>query len=778
MRLKSKSSFKSILTMQAVLALCANSAPVFAQRLVGQDSDKAMNEAAATLQGGKSRAPISALAASGWAKYTKGDRDGAWKDFNKAIAQNPQDIDALTGRASIYCDHGLYNPAVIDANKAVLFDADNVQARYMHGLICIRINRFADARDDLKFVVQMSPNSAVGHRVLADAYRNSGDRKNAFSEYKAASKLYAANPDRVREMEYYAHIVDPSNTSSRDLSKDLPLSAGENLAKVYSAFPDEEKDKSGRTIFQRTLKWTNGKTITVAFNGGEPALRDLIARTAVEWSKYGNIKFDFIDPSTGKFREWSANDTRYSADIRIAFEPEGYWSVIGTQSNTLIPANRQSMNLDPANWQDLRGFYTGTILHEFGHALGFLHEHQHPNSGGMTEIRWQDDPGYVPTKDNSGVYMADAQGRLPGLLSYYVSTQHWSPYMTYSQIANYEDSDALTLGSVDTTSIMQYEQEPFLLRTGMASPCFAHSNNVLSEQDKISIQKQYPGLTGGTRSDSTSAASALPGAPSVSPGTVRGADMAVPELRGGRTDSPHPGSSDLTMKGFELYKAHNYAAAINYFTQAINADPQNIHAIMLRAYSRQASGDLINALSDFNLSHIAPMQPECLSESGICYVGLSNYSSAVDAFNKAIAAEPRGPFASYAYAGRAAAKRGLHDTAGALADCDAALKLNPRDFNALWQRAVTYFSAQQYPNAAADLKALLEKQPGFADGHLMLAQCYQKMNMRKDAITEYQKANYLYEQAHDADGIEQVTTALKILQANNHSNSVSDKSHT
>ncbi len=53
----------------------------------------------------------------------------------------------------------------------------------------------------------------------------------------------------------------------------------------------------------------------------------------------------------------------------------------------------------------------------------------------------------------------------------------------------------------------------------------------------------------------------------------------------------------------------------------------------------------------------------------------------------------------------------------------------------------------------------------------MLAQCYQKLGNKSGAIAEYQKANYLYQQAHDDDGIQQTTTALKVLQANLNTNS-------
>ena len=478
------------IVLQVVLALVCGTLPVKAYDAFNAhlkiDVTKTLLSASS-----KSRSTISPLAASGWKKLQSGDVKGAWQDFTNAIAQNPSDPEARAGRAAINLNRGDYNSACADANYGVFADSDNLQARWIRGLVNFDINNFIDARDDLKFVVNANPDSAGAHEYLAETYRCLGDRKNSYSEYITAARLNGANnPKRAETCTYLAKVVNPS-PGGRDSVLPPPMIV-ENLAAMYKASP---KIENGRALFAPSVKWPVGKTITVAFNGDDPVLFEKIAEIAPEWSKYGNIKFDFKDPATGEFRKWSPSDTTYSADIRIGFENDGYWSVIGKQSVTVVPPNHKSMNFDPFEWQHLGDSFSGTILHEFGHALGFLHEHQHPFAGGMTEIRWQDDYGYVPTFDNSDTYMADSAGRQPGLLSYYAYTQGWSPSKSYSQIATYEDTDALALGPLDTKSIMQYAQTPFLLRTGKASPAFANENVILSPGDKIAIQKHYPGPT-------------------------------------------------------------------------------------------------------------------------------------------------------------------------------------------------------------------------------------------------------------------------------------------
>lgn len=490
--LKSKNRRTSMIVLQVILAALTGALPASSYSTAEGKPGLGLNRPSLTTTSA-TRAVDSPLSVSGWKKFDGHDYKGAWNDFSQAISQNPADVEARCGRAAISMIAGNYNNASVDVNYAVYADSDNVDARWYRSRVSFDINKFTDARDDLKAVVAASPSYADGHYLLAETYRCLGDRKNSYNEYVTASNLYGANDPNRDYCAYFAKRVNPNPAVGRDADAEIAAPfIVENLAAMYRT---SKSDQGGRAIFAPSEKWPVGKTLTVAFYGGDQTLYQKIADTVPEWSKYGNIKFDFKDPATGQFRKWSPSDTRYSADIRIAFQKDGYWSVIGQESINAVRPGECSMNLEPTNWQRLGSSFTGTILHEFGHALGFLHEHQHPYAGSMTEIRWQDDVGYVPTRDNSGVYMADSAGRLPGLLSFFVTTQGWDPVQSYSQIATYEDTDGLSLGPLDTTSIMQYAQEPFLLRTGKASPAFANENDELSPGDKVAIQKQYPGRT-------------------------------------------------------------------------------------------------------------------------------------------------------------------------------------------------------------------------------------------------------------------------------------------
>lgn len=88
---------------------------------------------------------------------------------------------------------------------------------------------------------------------------------------------------------------------------------------------------------------------------------------------YANITFQRVDSG---------------GNLRVTFDPSlGSWTYVGTQ-NLKIPANQTTLNL---GWVDktnpaMGAYEKGTILHEFGHALGLLHEHQSPARPGSLTL--------------------------------------------------------------------------------------------------------------------------------------------------------------------------------------------------------------------------------------------------------------------------------------------------------------------------------------------------------------------------------------------------------
>ena len=115
-----------------------------------------------------------------------------------------------------------------------------------------------------------------------------------------------------------------------------------------------------RASGERRKIW-HKKTLNVCFVETSP-LEDEIFELAQTWSKYCGLQFKKVT-------------SRYGSDIRIGFhENDGAWSYVGTDCAE-IPLDELTMNL---------GFIDrATVLHEFGHAIGLIHEHQSPAQGGF-----------------------------------------------------------------------------------------------------------------------------------------------------------------------------------------------------------------------------------------------------------------------------------------------------------------------------------------------------------------------------------------------------------
>lgn len=217
-------------------------------------------------------------------------------------------------------------------------------------------------------------------------------------------------------------------------------------------------------VFEDLKLWRVGK-LSVSFKGGDPALHQQIANTASIWTQYGNIDFDFgYEAATNSYRLWQPGDQSH---IRIGFEFSGYWSLVGTDSTdiNIVSPGDITLNLNdfdiglPSNWQ-------GIVLHEFGHALGFHHEHQSPST--VCDFDWELVYEYLAGPPN-----------------------YWPKSKVDHNLGQLQ-SGGLTFSAHDAKSIMHYSFPAWMFIKKEESSCFTPENNQLSEMDQKMMGEAYP----------------------------------------------------------------------------------------------------------------------------------------------------------------------------------------------------------------------------------------------------------------------------------------------
>jgi Astacin (Peptidase family M12A) len=161
-----------------------------------------------------------------------------------------------------------------------------------------------------------------------------------------------------------------------------------------------------------------------------------VKRCVKEWEKYANITFEHADSP--------------DAIIRIMFDSgSGSWSHIGRNIEH-IPLDQPTMNL---GWigdsEDDSEIDRGVILHEFGHTLGLLHEHQQsPARGKKLTLKTE-------RKLRGLVLDMLSLISMPAIIEFYTKQQQWSEEDVRTKILSvYNGKGISNYSTLDLKSIM------------------------------------------------------------------------------------------------------------------------------------------------------------------------------------------------------------------------------------------------------------------------------------------------------------------------------------
>lgn len=202
----------------------------------------------------------------------------------------------------------------------------------------------------------------------------------------------------------------------------------------------------------KSAYWRPGTQLHVRFLSGSAFVRDKVKYFAQTWEHHANIDFVFDDSPT--------------AQIRISFvQGGGSWSYLG-RHNLQIPSDEPTMNFGWFDDNTTDEEFSRTATHEFGHALGCIHEHMSP----AAPIPW----------DKPRVY------------EYFMGPpNHWTKKQVDENLFKKYEASRAYYTTFDPFSIMLYRISNDLTLGDYETP----NNTVLSPTDKMFIHSLYPEQT-------------------------------------------------------------------------------------------------------------------------------------------------------------------------------------------------------------------------------------------------------------------------------------------
>jgi serralysin len=208
-----------------------------------------------------------------------------------------------------------------------------------------------------------------------------------------------------------------------------------------------------RMALVRSKQWPDGTTLRCRFLDGSKKMRAKVKAIALEWQRYADIKLKFV--------------TSGHAEVRISFYADaGSWSAVGRDAlnTSYFPLHQPTMNFGWLRDDSEDQEYHRVVTHEFGHALGCIHEHQSPKFDRVWNIQ---------------AVMKYFQG----------PPNYWSPDEIKSNVLEKYSPTGIAATNFDPASIMLYAFDGALFADGKGP---TNENTELSATDIQMIGKMYP----------------------------------------------------------------------------------------------------------------------------------------------------------------------------------------------------------------------------------------------------------------------------------------------
>ena len=200
-------------------------------------------------------------------------------------------------------------------------------------------------------------------------------------------------------------------------------------------------------------KWGPGFTLRCRFLDGTPKMQKKVRSLAKEWEQHANVKLKFV--------------AKGPAQVRVSFYADaGSWSAVGRDAlnAAYFPPHQPTMNFGWVRDDSDPVEDRAVILHEFGHALGCIHEHQAPT---------------FTRKWNQAAVLQYFKG----------PPNYWDEDAIKSNVLGKYSPKGIQATRFDPKSIMLYAFDAALFADGLGP---TNENSRLSASDRTMIKQMYP----------------------------------------------------------------------------------------------------------------------------------------------------------------------------------------------------------------------------------------------------------------------------------------------
>ena len=194
-------------------------------------------------------------------------------------------------------------------------------------------------------------------------------------------------------------------------------------------------------------KWPK-HNLQVHFIDGNQTMAETVLTQLKKWTAVCNLKFEQSE-LTG-------------SDVRVTFRNQGHFSQVGTDARGL--PGEQTMNLAMNQSTMTEPYNMSVILHEFGHAMGMVHEH----SSAASNLRFKS------AREIATIFA--------GRFGEGADFEETVRLVEFNILKKYKDKELIKFSKFDADSIMIY---------ALPGSCFTDGNAIDANLDLSDIDKEY-----------------------------------------------------------------------------------------------------------------------------------------------------------------------------------------------------------------------------------------------------------------------------------------------